>query len=161
MPDSDASFEALLDALLDEGVEFVLVGGLAAVIQGVPVLTFDVDIVHRRTPANVARLRGLLQRLGAYVRGRGEQRLLPGEQALQGPGHSLLRTELGDLDVLGAIEGGADYYDLLADTVEVELGRHRLHVVCLERLARLKAASTRHKDRLMLLQLEEVMRQRD
>ncbi len=161
MPASGDSHEALLGALLDEEVEFVLVGGLAAVVHGVPVVTFDVDIVHRRTPDNAARLHRLLQRLGAFVRGRGEQRLLPGEQALLGPGHSLLRTDLGDLDVLGAIEGGATYDDLLADAVEVELGNRVLPVVRLERLAALKAGSSRHKDRLVLLQIEETLRLRD
>jgi len=41
----------LLERLLATDVEFVLVGGLAAVVQGAPISTFDIDIVHRRTEA--------------------------------------------------------------------------------------------------------------
>ena len=37
---------AILEGLLQADVEFILVGGLAAVVQGAPVTTFDVDIVH-------------------------------------------------------------------------------------------------------------------
>jgi hypothetical protein len=47
---------SILGALLGEGVEFVLVGALAAVAQGAPLTTHDVDIVHARTPENLDRL---------------------------------------------------------------------------------------------------------
>jgi hypothetical protein len=46
---------SILDVLLQERVEFVLVGELAAVAQGAPVTTHDVDIVHARTPENLDR----------------------------------------------------------------------------------------------------------
>lgn len=48
----DPSERALVD-LLDAGVELIVVGGLAAVLHGAPVVTFDLDIVHRQTPENV------------------------------------------------------------------------------------------------------------
>jgi hypothetical protein len=51
-----ADLPALLASLCDSGVEFIVVGGVAAVLQGVPITTTDLDIVHRRTPENVARL---------------------------------------------------------------------------------------------------------
>ena len=57
---SAADLPALLAKLCDAGVEFIVVGGAAAVIQGAPITTNDLDIVHRRTPENVARLIGLL-----------------------------------------------------------------------------------------------------
>ena len=50
---TDVDLSTLLDWLATSSVEFVLVGGLAAVVQGAPITTFDVDIVHRRTEANV------------------------------------------------------------------------------------------------------------
>jgi hypothetical protein len=53
----------ILLALLDAGVEFIVVGGTAAVIMGAPVVTFDIDIVHRRTPENVDRLYEFLIRI--------------------------------------------------------------------------------------------------
>jgi hypothetical protein len=68
---------SLIEVLLDEKVEFVLVGALAAVAQGAPVTTHDVDIVHARTPENLDRLMTALGKLGARCRGRAVESLLP------------------------------------------------------------------------------------
>ena len=46
---------AILRALVEAGVEFIVVGGVAAVLNGAPVSTFDLDVVHARDAANVAR----------------------------------------------------------------------------------------------------------
>jgi hypothetical protein len=56
---------SILGALLGEGVEFVLVGALAAVAQGAPLTTHDVDIVHARTPENLDRLMVALTKVKA------------------------------------------------------------------------------------------------
>ena len=61
----------LLARLASSGVELVVVGGLAAVAQGAPLTTQDVDVVHRRTPENVDRLLailGPLRRVGRHAR---------------------------------------------------------------------------------------------
>ncbi len=50
------SIEELILALVAEGVEFVVIGGMAGVLHGAPIATKDLDIVHRRTPENVGRL---------------------------------------------------------------------------------------------------------
>ncbi len=49
-------FKDALDVLARHGVEFVVVGGVAAVLAGAPISTFDLDIVPARSPANLARL---------------------------------------------------------------------------------------------------------
>jgi hypothetical protein len=49
-------------------VEFIVVGGVAGVLQGAPIVTFDLDLVHRRTPENVQRLLGVLSSLHARYR---------------------------------------------------------------------------------------------
>jgi len=46
-----SDYRTLLRELTDGGVEFVIVGALAAVLQGAPIVTFDLDILRRRTPA--------------------------------------------------------------------------------------------------------------
>src|SRR5213078_3419415 len=63
-----ADLPALLAALCDSGIEFIIVGGVAAVLQGEPITTTDLDIVHRRTPENVARLLEVLHKLDATMR---------------------------------------------------------------------------------------------
>jgi len=62
----------------------------AVVLQGAPVTTVDLDLVHRRTPENIDRLLRVLAHLA-------------------GPGHQLLTTNLGDLDCLGTIGDGMGY----------------------------------------------------
>jgi hypothetical protein len=67
MPDAPAELDELLAVLVDGGVEFILVGGAAALIHGAPITTQDVDIVHRRDPANVSRLLAVLEQLDAFI----------------------------------------------------------------------------------------------
>ena len=49
-----ADLPALLATLCDAEVEFIIVGGVAAVLQGVPITTIDLDIVHREDLARRA-----------------------------------------------------------------------------------------------------------
>ena len=77
-----ADLTSLLEKLAASDVEFVLVGGLAAVAQGAPIATFDVDIVHKRTPENVDRLFAFLAGIGAHYRGRQGPPLPPSRNAL-------------------------------------------------------------------------------
>lgn len=62
-------FRALLEALAGVGVEFIVVGGAAAVAHGSARLTADLDIVYRRTPENLARLAAALAPHRPYLRG--------------------------------------------------------------------------------------------
>ncbi|HET6417316.1 MAG TPA: hypothetical protein VFG22_13555 [Polyangiales bacterium] len=73
----------LLRRLVDAGVEFIVVGGAAAVLHGAPITTEDLDIVHRRSPENVSRLKTLLDELDARVRELANRRLRPQESALR------------------------------------------------------------------------------
>ena len=152
---------SILGVLLDEHVDFILVGALAAVAQGAPVTTHDVDIVHARTPENLARLLTALTKLNARYRGRPPESALPPDaKALATPGHSLFMTDLGPLDCLGAIEEGRDFDTLLGLSVEVMLDGRALRVLTLEMIVALKRASTQPKDRLVLPILEETLRRR-
>jgi hypothetical protein len=153
-----ADLTTLLQRLVASQVEFVLVGGLAAVAQGAPVTTHDVDIVHQRTPENVDRLMALLISANARYRGRPGPPLPPDRAALLGLGHSLFATDLGPLDVLGAIEEGKAYEDLLTDSIAVDLGGGLVRVLALETIVRLKRSSSHPKDRLMLPVLEATLR---
>lgn len=154
------SLESLLATLAASDVEFVVVGMLAAVAQGAPVTTHDVDIVHRRTPGNIERLVDVLvNKLDARYRGRPDI-LRPTAEILAGPGHSLLMTNAGPVDVLGAIEGGRDYDALLPTSRRIEISGHPVYVLNLETLIELKRSSTRLKDQMMLPLLEETLRLR-
>jgi len=153
------NLESLLATLASNDVEFIVVGLLAAVAQGAPVTTHDLDIVHRRTPENIARILDvLLNKLDARHRGR-QDVLRPTAEILAGPGHSLLQTNAGPLDVLGAIEGGRDYDALLPTSRRIEISGHPVYVLDLATLIDLKRSSPRLKDQMVLPLLEETLRQ--
>lgn len=153
------SLESLLETLATSDVEFIVVGLLAAVAQGAPVTTHDLDIVHRRTPENIEKLLDVLvNKLDARYRGHTDV-LRPTAEILTGPGHSLLKTRLGPLDVLGAIEGGRDYDALLPASRQIEISGRSVRVLGLATLIELKRGSTRLKDQLVLPVLEETLRQ--
>ena len=100
-----ARFAEILRLLATNEVEFIVVGLTAGILQGAPVTTIDLDVVHRRSPDNVARLLRALATLEAIYR-HDPRRLRPQESHLASPGHQLLTTTLGDLDCLGAIGEG-------------------------------------------------------
>jgi hypothetical protein len=81
-----SSLTTPLRVLRKAEVEFILVGGLAAVLHGAPIQTYDVDIVYSREPANVARLMSALQSLDAFYRFPLDRRLRPALSHLGGPG---------------------------------------------------------------------------
>lgn len=154
------SLESLLETLATSDVEFIVVGLLAAVAQGAPVTTHDLDIVHRRTPENIAKLVDVLvNKLDARYRGGRTDLLRPTAEILAGAAHSLLKTNLGPLDVLGAIEGGRDYEALLPASRRIEISGHPVHVLGLATRIEPKRGSTRLKDQLVLPVLEETLRQ--
>jgi hypothetical protein len=149
---------SILRALLTGRVEFILVGALAAVAQGAPITTHDVDIVHARTQDNLDRLLAVLSKLNARCLGRPvESRLPPDRAALATTGRSLFVTDLGPLDCLGAIEGGRGYEELVPLAVELELEGGACRVLGLETIVAIKRESGATKDRLMLPVLEETL----
>ncbi len=159
MPSQPPALATLLARLAASGTEFLLVGGLAAVAQGAPLMTFDVDVVHRRTPDNVERLLAFLAEVDARYRGRPAGQIIrPTREVLLGSGHHLLTTSLGPLDLLGAIEHGRDFDSLLPEIITLEIEHQPVRVVRLQTLAELKRGSTAPKDRLVLATLEDVIR---
>jgi hypothetical protein len=141
----------MLRGLVETGVDLVVVGGQAAVLQGALIVTQDLDIVHRRTPENVARLLSWLLAHDAYNRADlANRRLRPKEDVLLGHGHILLQTDLGKLDVLCELGEGEGYDEILPDTVVLEADGIRLRVLGLERLIAVKGRAGRPKDRAVL-----------
>jgi hypothetical protein len=69
------SFRRIIELLEQHGVEYIIVGGVAAVLQGAPVTTFDIDALVKVDPANVERLAKALESLGARYR---EHGVVPG-----------------------------------------------------------------------------------
>lgn len=99
-------FRVILQVLVRHEVEFIVVEGMVAVFHGAPVVTYDLDVLHARTPENIPRLLAALRELESFYRTDLNRRLSPNESHLVSPGHQLLATKFGTLDVLGTIDDG-------------------------------------------------------
>jgi predicted nucleotidyltransferase len=148
-------FARLLRVLLDDAVEFILVGGVAGVLHGAARATYDVDVVYRRSPDNLSRLVEALAPHGPYLRGAPSG--LPFSfdvETLRRGLNFTLTTALGDIDLLGEVTGGGRYEDLLAHSQSIPLLGTTCQCVTLEGLIRLKRAAGRPKDIEAIAELE-------
>jgi predicted nucleotidyltransferase len=159
---SNSDIPSLIELLADAEVEFVIVGGMAAVVQGVPVTTFDLDIVHNRAEANTKKLLAFLRTIHARYRGHPpDKKIELSEAAFLGRGHQLLYTDLGALDVLGTIEDGLEYEDLIPHSIEVKLRGKTVKILKLEKLADLKSRSVNEKDRLVFKLISKTLTEKN
>jgi predicted nucleotidyltransferase len=149
--------EAMLLALCD--VEFILVGGVAAAVQGAPIVTQDVDILYRIEPSNLSRLKAALDGLAAVARD--DPRKLPFSIGhLQTKGHKLAMTTAGALDVLDSINEGLTFEDVLPHAERMNFDGLEINVLRLDKLIDLKRALGRPKDLALLPVLEATLRER-
>lgn len=153
-------FLEILKILSKHKVDFIIVGGVCAVLHGAPVTTFDLDLVHSRSKNNLKRLTSALNELDAYYRGRGNQRLTPGLSHLSSPGHQLLMTKAGPLDLLGTIGTGRGYNDLLPYTIELDVIDLRLRVLDLETLIDVKKETISEKDKAVIPILQRTLEEK-
>lgn len=152
-------FDKLLPTLVDEGVQFILVGGVAGVIHGAARLTYDVDIVYARSKANYERVIKALESHSPYLRDAPAG--LPFHldvPTLRNGLNFTLATSLGDIDLLGEVSGGHTYESLLPHTIEVEAFGVAFHCVDLPKLIELKRAAGRPKDLEAIAELEKLHR---
>jgi hypothetical protein len=148
-----------LRELADAGVEFVLIGGVAARIHGSPTVTRDVDICHARDAANLERLGIALTDLRARLRGVDDDvPFLLDARTLGAGGNFTFATDAGDLDILALPAGVEGYEELAAAAESVELGDVVVKVCSLDDLIRMKRAAARPKD---LIEVEVLSALRD
>jgi predicted nucleotidyltransferase len=153
---------ALVRVLADEGVDYIIVGGVAANIHGTARTTLDLDIVYGRSPANVAKLAKALASYQPYLRGAPSGLPFTWDEVTIHRGLNFtLTTTLGDLDVLGEITGGGRYEDLIARAEPIELEGRRCWVVTLPTLIALKRAAGRARDHESLAELEALLEERE
>lgn len=134
-----ANFKAIFEVLARHGVDFVLIGGVAATVHGCSTPTYDIDIVYRRSDENLQRLLAALGELEAvFALDLAGRRLAPTVSHLLTAGPKLLQTKHGRLDILGEIRPDIGFDDLNQDSVPVSLGP-RVQVISLERLIDIKA----------------------
>lgn len=141
----------LLGALARHEVRFVVIGGVAATMQGSPSVTVDLDVCYERSPANLERLAAALRELRARLRDAPADLPFRLDAATLGNGDAFtFQTDRGPLDVLGTPAGTSGYADLVATAATVDLGGFAVLVCSLDDLIRMKEAAGRPKDRVEL-----------
>jgi predicted nucleotidyltransferase len=155
-------FTKLLRVLAAGGVDFIIVGGLAATIHGAARATYDVDVLYSRTPDNLARVVASLAPLQPYLRGAppGLPFFWSVETLVKGLNFTLT-TSGGDLDLLGEITYGGTYEALLPDTEIVSVLGIECRCLSLERLIQVKRAAGRVKDLEAIAELEAILEERN
>jgi predicted nucleotidyltransferase len=151
---------AALRTFQEAEVQFILVGGVAAVLNGAPVQTFDIDLLYAVEPANIDRLLPVLERMEAIFRIQPERRLRPTRSHLAGGGHLNLLTRFGPLDLLGSIGQNLRYPDLLPHSHDLNIGEGiRIRVLNLETLIAVKEELAGEKDLAVLPILRRTLRE--
>jgi len=151
---------AIVEVLSRHGVNFVLIGGFAAGIQGSPLLTTDVDVVPATDRDNWSRLSAALTELDAKVRAVELDEPLPFSHDADSLAASRtwnLTTKYGDLDITQVPAGTEGYDDLKRDSIEIELRGVRICIASLADIVRSKQAAGRDKDLLALPVLRELV----
>jgi predicted nucleotidyltransferase len=141
------------------GVRYVVIGGLAAVLHGAPLLTLDVDICPSRDEENLERLARSLEEMQARIRtGDPDGVRFPFEAAFLRNVELLnLRTRFGDLDLSFIPAGTGGFADLVRNAVPMTIRGIAVGVASLEDVIRSKAAANRPKDQRTLPVLRQLL----
>jgi predicted nucleotidyltransferase len=152
----------ILQILHSSGVEFVVVGGVAATAHGSARATNDLDVVYRRTPNNFGKLAAALAPHSPYLRGAPPGLPFRWDVATIERGLNFtLSTSLGAVDLLGEIAGGGSYEDLLRNSTQIEIFGARCSFLNLEKLIEVKRAAGRPKDLEVIAELEAIQEERE
>lgn len=147
----------LLERLAAGGIDFVVVGGYAAVLHGSSYVTQDLDVCAVLTEDSVGRLREVLKDVDP------RHRMSPGKLSFLDeppPGTALknlyLRTRIGVVDVLTEVTGVGDYERLKAKAQSVSIGGHAVRLIALDDLIAAKEALARDKDLIVAKELRVI-----
>ena len=153
--------EQIIPAFVKSKVDFILVGGMAAILHGAARVTFDVDLVYSRSSENIERLAAALALYGPKLRDAPPD--LPfcwDAKTIKSGLNFTLTTQLGDIDLFGEIGASEKYGDLLPHSFEAEAFGVRFQCVDLPTLIRLKETAGRTKDQQAIAELRVLLREK-
>ncbi len=155
--------ERIVRVLAKHRVRYVLIGALAARLQGFPRLTADADITPAREEDDLRRLAAALQELNARVYTEGVPRGLPFDCSAETLGRAELWnlvTSAGRVDVAFLPAGTEGYEDLARGAIRFEVFGAELLAASLADIIRSKEAADRPQDRQDVVVLREILRRR-
>jgi hypothetical protein len=144
--------------LIEARVEFVLVGGFAAVAHGVTLVTRYVDICCRFSEANLMRIQTAFADLHPVHRSRPDLPLALTPEQCANLKNLYLKTDLGIVDCLSEVLGVGDFESVLRHSVELVMPFGNCRILDLDALICAKEAMNRDHDRFTARQLREIKR---
>jgi hypothetical protein len=150
----------LLEHLTGHSVDFVVVGGIAAVLHGSERNTFDLDICPAQDAANLDSLGTALVEIDAGLRGIDEEiPFAPDGRSLAGIEILTLSTSLGPLDILVRPHGSPPYAALRRRAIQMDVGGPTpVLIASIDDLIAMKRETDRSKDREDVERLEALAR---
>lgn len=149
----------LVQALVDGNVDFVIIGGVAVVLQAMPRFTKDLDICYSPAQANLDALGAVLVALKARLRGIPEDvPFVPDGRTLRQTQIVCLTTPVGDIDLLVNPEGAPTYKTLRRRADVMELGGRSVRIASIEDMLGMKHAAGRSQDLTDIESLEAARR---
>jgi len=143
-------FLELFRALEGAEVEHVVVGGVAAILEGAPLATLVLDIIYRPDRDNLHRFVTLLEKLEAHYRDPAGREIQPTIDRLENNDVNLLDTNLGPLDAMQRIGANWFWDDVVERSHVVQVGGLEVRVLDLASIIESKLVADRDKDRAML-----------
>jgi len=145
--------------LIAEHVEFVLIGGFAAVAHGVTLVTRDVANCCRFSETNLLRIQKAFAALHPVHRSRPDLPLALTPEQCVSLKNLYLKTDLGIIDCLGAVLGVGDFDSVAKCSVDLELPSGKCRVLDIDALILAKEAMNRDHDRITVKHLKEIKKQ--
>lgn len=154
---SEFDLRALLEALYEQDVRFVVIGGVAVGAHGFIRGTEDLDLVPDPDSENLQRLAQALEALESTLPTVGDRRFDPIGDAgvIRRGGNVTAMTKFGGLDIVQRASGVPSYPQLAQEAIESELLGVPVRVCSLAQLREMKRAQSRAQDLLDLENLPE------
>ncbi|MEW6618599.1 MAG: nucleotidyltransferase [bacterium] len=139
-------------------VKFIIIGGQASILQGVVHLTEDIDICYARDKENLENIVKALLPYHPYLRS--TEKDLPfifDAKTLKMGLNFTFSTDIGDIDLIGEVQGIGYYDDVLNHSETMEIYGMECNVLTIEGLIKAKKSIRRQKDITVIKGLEALL----
>lgn len=146
-PERPLDLRELFRALAEYGVDYLVIGGVAAQVHGRRRTTKDLDVTPAPDPENFRRLAAALMALDAHPVELGPSAPTPtAEQLHAAPVVPPLATRHGELHILNDVPGATAYAGMRKRALNTDLDGTPVHIVGVDDLIRMKQAAGRPRD---------------
>ncbi len=155
MPDT----KTILQRLLENEVDFVVVGGLAATLYGASTVTYDIDVCLDFSQKNILKMIQSVRDLNPRVRAQqgwiSLEHLSP--ERISTLGNLYLQTDSGGLDLMGSLREIGPYESVVQRSIQLEVFGKPCRVLEIQALIEIKEGIGRPKDRQVILELKTIL----